>query len=81
MNEIKQKTDYDLSRNWYRKTEFLNQLWIGMKTSTLNNYIRQMKDSPYSFGVMGTHGNVFIHADVFRDWFEYKIANQYQVTA
>ncbi len=48
-----------------------------MTVATLNSYIRQMKDSPYAFGIKGTHGNVFIHSEVFVAWFDYKIANQY----
>ena len=74
---MKTEKDYDLTKNWYRKQRFLDDLWKGMTVSTLNNYIRQMRSSPFSFGVMGTHGKVFIHAEVFKDWFAYKIENQY----
>ena len=62
MIELKTKSDYDLTKNWYRKKEFLDELWKGMKLPTLDHYIRQMRNSPYSFGICGTHGNVFIHA-------------------
>ncbi|CJE52766.1 excisionase [Streptococcus pneumoniae] len=47
-----------------------------MKLPTLDHYIRQMRNSPYSFGICGTHGNVFIHAEVFKDWFDYKIFHE-----
>lgn len=77
MATLKTEHDFDLTRNWYRKSVFLDELWHGMTVATLNSYIRQMKDSPYSFGIKGTHGNVFIHSVVFVAWFDYKIANQY----
>ena len=31
MIEIKPKTDYDLTKNWYRKKDFLDEIWKGMK--------------------------------------------------
>lgn len=35
MIELKTKSDYDLTKNWYRKKEFLDELWKGMKLPTL----------------------------------------------
>ncbi|MCO4640698.1 hypothetical protein Si004_00613 [Streptococcus infantarius subsp. infantarius] len=69
---------YDLTRNWYRKQVFIDELWHGMTMPTLNSYIRQIRNSEYAFGVKGTHGNVFINSAVFVDWFDTKIASQYQ---
>ena len=48
---LKTEHDFDLTRNWYRKSVFLDELWHGMTVATLNSYIRQMKDSPYAFGI------------------------------
>ena len=45
---LKTEHDFDLTRNWYRKSVFLDELWHGMTVATLNSYIRQMKDSPYA---------------------------------
>ena len=36
MIELKTKSDYDLTKNWYRKKEFLDELWKGMKLPTLD---------------------------------------------
>ncbi|KGE57462.1 hypothetical protein MGAS2111_2196 [Streptococcus pyogenes MGAS2111] len=33
MIEIKTKSDYDLTKNWYRKKEFLDELWEGHETT------------------------------------------------
>lgn len=46
MATLKTEHDFDLTRNWYRKSVFLDELWHGMTVATLNSYIRQMKDSP-----------------------------------
>ncbi|HEM3590701.1 TPA: hypothetical protein U1C03_001883 [Streptococcus suis] len=76
---MKTEQDYDLTKGWYRKSLFIEECYKGMKIGTLNNYIRQMRGSSFSFGVKGTHGNVYIHSEVFRDWFDSKINKQYTV--
>ena len=37
---LKTEHDFDLTRNWYRKSVFLDELWHGMTVATLNSYIR-----------------------------------------
>ncbi|GHU40286.1 hypothetical protein FACS1894193_02330 [Bacilli bacterium] len=72
------KKEYDLTKNWYRKTDLINELWHGMKMPTLNRYVREMKNSPYDFGICGGHGNIFIHSIVFKDWFDWKNSHEFE---
>lgn len=53
MATLKTEHDFDLTRNWYRKSVFLDELWHGMTVATLNSYIRQM--TAHTLSVLKEH--------------------------
>lgn len=49
MATLKTEHDFDLTRNWYRKFVFLDELWHGMTVATLNKLYSSDEGQPILF--------------------------------
>lgn len=79
IEQLANAVEKDPVEEWYRREE-LQKKFVGLKTSTLTNYVNEMSEYPeFSQGILRPTTNVtFIHKRLFLAYLRWKDSNKFQ---